>query len=217
MTGNGGLWGSVVESGSAALQAIYGNKEMGKARESINTGYQQAADERNRQYAETQAYLKPYQDAAQPALTKLSEMGKSGYKFSSSDPSYQWRMEQGQKALERSAAARGNLMSGGHLKSLANYSQGLASTEYQNEYNRQMQLANLGAKTASQQAGYSSNLGGQASQAAIDRGEANAAVTMAKYLNWQEQDSRAAGTWSSFFRGGYGGLTDEEDEGDENA
>lgn len=52
------------------------------------------------------------------------------------DPSYKWRLEQGQKALERSAAARGGLLSGGTLKDLTNYAQGAASQEYGNAYNR---------------------------------------------------------------------------------
>jgi hypothetical protein len=55
------------------------------------------------------------------------------------DPGYAFRAAEGQKALERSAAARGGVMSGGTLKSLARYSQGLASQEYQNAYNRAQQ------------------------------------------------------------------------------
>jgi hypothetical protein len=52
------------------------------------------------------------------------------------DPGYQFRLQQGQKALERSAAARGALNTGGTLANTMDYSQGLASQEYQNAYNR---------------------------------------------------------------------------------
>lgn len=52
------------------------------------------------------------------------------------DPSYQFRLEQGQKALERSAAARGGLFSGRAAKDITDYSQGMASQEYGNAYNR---------------------------------------------------------------------------------
>jgi hypothetical protein len=55
------------------------------------------------------------------------------------DPSYQWRLNQGQQALERSAAAKGGLESGGFMKDLTNYAQGAASQEYGNAYNRYMQ------------------------------------------------------------------------------
>ena len=52
------------------------------------------------------------------------------------DPGYDFRMQEGQKALERSAAARGGLQNGGTMKALAEYGQGFASNEYQNAYNR---------------------------------------------------------------------------------
>lgn len=52
------------------------------------------------------------------------------------DPGYQFRLAQGQKAIEQSAAARGGLLSGGTAKALDDYSQGSASNEYGNVYNR---------------------------------------------------------------------------------
>jgi hypothetical protein len=52
------------------------------------------------------------------------------------DPGYQFRMAEGQKALERSAAAKGSLMSGGFMKGLTRYGQDVASQEYGNAYNR---------------------------------------------------------------------------------
>lgn len=54
----------------------------------------------------------------------------------SNDPGVAFRFEQGQKGIERSAAARGTLLSGGTLKDLASYQQGLASDEYANVWNR---------------------------------------------------------------------------------
>jgi hypothetical protein len=54
------------------------------------------------------------------------------------DPSYAFRERQGMKALQNSAAARGGLLSGNTLKGIQDYSQGLASTEYGNAYNRFM-------------------------------------------------------------------------------
>lgn len=50
-------------------------------------------------------------------------------------PGYQFQLDQGNSAVQRSAAASGTLRSGGTLKALDQYSQGLASTYYQNAYN----------------------------------------------------------------------------------
>lgn len=52
------------------------------------------------------------------------------------DPGYQFRMDEGMKALERSAAARGNLLSGSALKGITRFGQDNASQEYQNAFNR---------------------------------------------------------------------------------
>lgn len=52
------------------------------------------------------------------------------------DPGFQFRLKQGQDALERSAAARGNLLTGGTAKAIDQYSQDYASNEYSNVYNR---------------------------------------------------------------------------------
>ena len=54
----------------------------------------------------------------------------------SQDAGYQFRLAEGEKALERSAAARGGLNSAATMKALMGYGQGLASEEYQNAYNR---------------------------------------------------------------------------------
>lgn len=52
------------------------------------------------------------------------------------DPGYQFRMSEGLKALERSAAARGILQSGGTLKDITRFGQDVASQEYQNAFQR---------------------------------------------------------------------------------
>jgi len=52
------------------------------------------------------------------------------------DPGYAFRMTEGLKALDRQAAARGGLISGGALKAAQGYGQDLASQEYLNAFNR---------------------------------------------------------------------------------
>ncbi len=52
------------------------------------------------------------------------------------DPGYGFRMSEGMKALERSAAARGGLLSGATLKGIQRFGQDTASAEYLNAFNR---------------------------------------------------------------------------------
>ena len=53
-----------------------------------------------------------------------------------SDPSYQFRLDEGRKALERSAAGRGVLRTGGTLKDILGWGQNFASQEYGNIFDR---------------------------------------------------------------------------------
>lgn len=52
------------------------------------------------------------------------------------DPGYQFRLDEGNKAINAAAAARGLGNSGATMKALARYGQDYASNEYQNAYNR---------------------------------------------------------------------------------
>jgi hypothetical protein len=52
------------------------------------------------------------------------------------EPGYQFRMDEGAKQVEGSAAARGGLLSGAALKAMQRYGQDFASNEYGNAYNR---------------------------------------------------------------------------------
>lgn len=62
-----------------------------------------------------------------------AEFGLDKFK---ADPGYAFRMSEGMKALERSAASRGGLLSGATLKATQRYGQDLASQEYMNAFNR---------------------------------------------------------------------------------
>lgn len=55
------------------------------------------------------------------------------------DPGYRFRVSEGQRALEQSAAGRGSLNSGGTLKDLDAFTQNFASQEYGNVFNRDLQ------------------------------------------------------------------------------
>lgn len=52
------------------------------------------------------------------------------------DPGYQFRLDEGEKALDRTASARGNLLSGQQIREALRYNQNMASQEYGNAYAR---------------------------------------------------------------------------------
>lgn len=96
------------------------------------------------------SYLAPWQgvfdpgaDAALPTYKAPDPFSYADWKAPDpssimKDPSYQWRLNQGEGALENSAAAKGVLNSGGTLGDILNYGQNFASNEYNNIFNRDL-------------------------------------------------------------------------------
>jgi len=110
------------------------------------------------------------------------------------DPGYQARLQLGTQAIENSAAARGNLLSGGEQRALTDYAQNYASNEYQNVYNRALQgnmlqynrlasLAGIGQQTGA-------NLVGAGNQSA--NSIANTLLTLGQQQGQAYQNAGAA-------------------------
>lgn len=97
----------------------------------------------------------PYQQAGVNALNRL----QSGDIMGMMDPSYQFRLGEGMKALDRQAAARGGLISGGALKAAQRYGQDYASTEFGNAYNRLASLAGIGQTATNNMSSAAGNFG----------------------------------------------------------
>lgn len=105
-------------------------------------------------------------------------------------PGYQFRLDQGNQAINRSAAAKGMLGSGNTLAELAKYGQGMASTEYGN---RLSQLGNV----STQGMGQANLIGENRGNALI--GAANARASgIAGRLDALSKDPQFAGTTNQF-------------------
>jgi hypothetical protein len=123
------------------------------------------------------------------------------------DPGYNFRFTEGQKALERNAAARGGLISGGALKAATRFGQDMGSQEFTNAFNRyQINRSNqinplqgfmsggqsatnfLGTAGAANAANVGNLMtGGAAAQAAGQVGMANAVTGgLGTYLNYNQ-------------------------------
>lgn len=140
----------LIAGGAAAASALSNGIASGNASRSQAEAADRARElqekmwqQGQKNYEQSRNDMAPWMDAGQSSLAELMAQMQGGYfdrQFDPSqlanDPGYQFRMAEGQKALERSASARGMLNSGGALKSLARYSQGVASDEYGNAWNR---------------------------------------------------------------------------------
>ena len=132
----------VTQAGADASTRVQGAAATSAA------GVQSSANAANKilaaQYGVNVNALNPYTSAGATAQEQLAAGIAPGGQFNKTfqasdlemDPGYQFRLSEGQKALERSAAAGGSLGSGGTLKALSRYSQGVASDEYSKAFER---------------------------------------------------------------------------------
>ena len=138
------------------------------------------AAELQREQFERQIELQePWRQAGINALGRMGT-GFTGQVDLTQDPGYAFRLEQGQKALERSAAARGGLISGNTGGALQQFGQGLASQEYQNAYNRALTQYNTTAALAGVGQTATNQLGAAGQNYAMNAGNAYGAAGQAR-------------------------------------
>ena len=215
--------------------AIIGSSLIGGSSAKSAASTQAAAADRaaelQREMFERQVELaEPWRKAGLNALAKLEPLATEYTPFGmaqfQADPGYAFRLSEGQKALERSAAARGGLLSGGTGKALARFGQEMGSQEYTNAFNRYQaeraarlaplqSLAGVGQTTAQQigQAGerMASNVGeaigaGAQARASGYTGAANALTGgLGTYLNYSQNQAQNALLQQALGRRGFGG------------
>jgi hypothetical protein len=81
------------------------------------------------------------------------EAQQAAYSAYQSSPAMQYQMDQMQRATERSAAAQGGLLGGNVLQELQRNAAGIASQDYQNQFNNMSQVTGTGLNAANSIAG----------------------------------------------------------------
>lgn len=112
------------------------------------------------------------------------------------DPGYQFRMDQGQAALDASAFARGDGYSGAAMQDALEYGQNFASNEWGNIFNRLMGVSGTGLSAASMGQAAGQNYANGASQAYSNLGNAQAAGTIGAGNAWGNALADAYGVWN---------------------
>lgn len=108
------------------------------------------------------SWVKPYGSAAESNAAANDAFVKS--------PGYQFRQEEGTKALARSAASKGMTLSGAQTKAVQKFGQDIGSEEYGNYFNQLMGLAGLGGQAQQGTQGANSSLAGIGSNALTSGG-----------------------------------------------
>lgn len=126
-------------AGAVVGSSLIGANAASRASSTQAASADQATQLQREMFNKQTELQQPYQAAGVNALNKLQ--GLADYKLFgmdsfTKDPGYGFRLAEGQKALDRQAAARGGLISGGALKAAQRYGQEMGSQEYTNAFNR---------------------------------------------------------------------------------
>lgn len=141
------MWNFIIPAAAALIGGRQSAKAAQRAADTTASAADRAIDLQREQFERQVQLQEPYRQAGVNALAKMGT-GFTGQVDLTQDPGYGFRFQQGQKALERSAAARGGLISGNTGGALQQFGQGLASQEYQNAYNRALNQYNTTAALA---------------------------------------------------------------------
>ena len=140
------------------------------------------------------------------------------------DPGYAFRISEGMKALDRTAASRGGLLSGATLRGATRYGQDMASQEYTNAFNRYQtnrsnqlnplqSLMGAGQTAANNVANAGQNYANQAGNAYMNAGNARASGYVGSANAWTNALGGAVNTYNQnqmmnqMFPQGGGGIT----------
>lgn len=181
--------------GSAAIGAYASSSAADKQVGAANN----ATQLQQQIYNQNQQNLSPYMGYGSSAAKTLSSMLAPGGQLMQSftpadylankDPGYQFQLQQGQQALQNSQAAGNGVLTGSAMKDLMGYNQGMASTGYQNAfdrwqsqntnvYNRLMGQAQLGENAAAGAGNTGATIGANMAGSMMGAGNAAAAGTV---------------------------------------
>ena len=209
--------------------SLFGASAAGSAADTQAAAADRAAELQREQFERQVELQAPFREAgvrALPELEAASRYTPFGMQQFQQDPGYGFRLAEGQKALDRQAAARGGLISGAALKGAQRYGQEMGSQEYTNAFNRyqterqarlnplqslagmaQTSVGQLGAAGQAMASGVG-EAGGQAAQARASgyMGGANAlSQGLSNYMGYSQGQDRNA-LLSRAIGGGGGGL-----------
>lgn len=169
----------VAAAAVGAGASIYGANKAADAQKKA-AAQATAADEKK--FQQIRSDLAPYRDTGTSALARYADsLGLNGVDAQNAfrdnfrtDPGYQFAFDEGMRAIQGSAAARGGVLNGGTLRALQRTGQGMADQQYGSYLDRFGYLANMGQNAAAQTGQFANASSARQGQYALDAGAARA-------------------------------------------
>jgi hypothetical protein len=183
---------ALIGAGGSIAGGLIGASGAQKAARTQADAAREAIAQQQRMFDIQNEQQRPYREAGYSALSDIAGMkpyltkqfGQEDFQ-AGIDPSYNFRLQQGNLATTNLANQAGGLIGGNALQGLTNYGQGAASQEFQNAFNRfQTQrgniyntlagIAGIGQTAQKQTSDLAQNVSGNIGQATIGIGNAMA-------------------------------------------
>ena len=170
----------------SAASSIYGASKQAKAAKKAGkvqaAAAAKAAQEARDAEARSKAQLAPYLAADQQAMGAQQGLlglgdptaARAAYEQYKASTGYQSRLDEGNRSVERSAAARGGLNSGRTLKELTRFGQNYATNDFNDYYGKLQTVGGVRGGAASQNASTAINTGQSIGNYLTQQGNATA-------------------------------------------
>jgi hypothetical protein len=164
-----------------------------------------ATAEQRRQYDLSRSDQMPWLTAGKGALGDIQNLNNGDFSKFTNSPDYQFALSEGMKGLDRSAASKGRLYSGGYGEDLTRFGQGLATQNYGNYYNRLASMAGLGQTTATNLGTLGQNYANSAGNNMMAAGAARASGYQNSANAWGNAFNQVGGQVGDYFgsKGGW--------------
>ena len=168
--------GTVVQTGAS----IYGAKKAGKA---LKRATDQTVAEQQRQYDQTREDFSPWRESGGEALGRLDRAMSGDQSDFTTSAGYNFVRDEGMRDTENRFSVGGG--GGNAMKALTEFNSGLASTEYGNWFNRNLNMSGQGMGAAQSTARAGANSANQIGGAYMNQGigQANIETNQASNIN----------------------------------
>jgi hypothetical protein len=201
-------WGAIISAVGSLLGGAMSSNGADNAADSQRQAAQQGIDEQRREWDQMRHDLAPYMDAGTGALSGLQKLMRGDYSGFENSPDYLYAKQQMTQGLDRSAAARGRLYSGGYGVDLSGHLNGLASQNLGTYRNFLAGLAHEGQASAAGVGAAGMSMANSIGQLYGNMGDAGAYGAMGSANAWANAlngASRSIGDVWNTSRSSYGG------------
>jgi hypothetical protein len=190
------------------IGAVASNQAADKGADAQRDAANSSVGEQRRQFDLMRQDQMPWLQAGWWALPRLQETFNGNFTGFLNSPDYLATQQQGLSFMDRSAASRGNLYSGGHSADLMKYGQGLAAQQLGNYRSGLMGLAGMGQGSAQNIGAAGMGMANSISNAYTNAGNARASAYQQQGQNIAGL-AQGAGNMYAYYnsnRGGWGGV-----------